>query len=144
MIIVTGGAGFIGSALIAGLNTRGINDIIVVDQLGTDQKWKNLRNLRYADYYEKDDFLQMVIQNQLPSQVKTVFHLGANSSTTETDASFLVKNNYEYTKILCQWAINSDVRFIYASSASTYGNGELGFSDNEDEIHNLQPLNMYG
>lgn len=144
MVIVTGGAGFIGSALISGLNSRGISDIIVVDRFGTDEKWKNLRNLRFADYYEKDDFLQMVIRNQLPSQIKAIFHMGADSSTTETDASYLVKNNFEYTKILCQWATNSDVRFIYASSAATYGNGKFGFSDNEEEIHNLQPMNMYG
>lgn len=144
MIVVTGGAGFIGSALIARLNSRDITDIIVVDRLGTDGKWKNLRNLRFADYYEKDDFLRMVAENKLPSQIKTIFHLGANSSTTETDASYLVKNNYEYTKILCQWAANSDVRFIYASSAATYGDGSLDFSDNEEEIDKLRPLNMYG
>jgi len=144
MIIVTGGAGFIGSALIAALNNRGIADILVVDQLGCDNKWKNLRNLSFADYLEKDDFLEMVVDNNVPGPIKAVFHLGACSDTTETNASYLIKNNYEYTKLLAQWATGCDVRFIYASSAATYGDGSAGFSDNEDQIENLQPLNMYG
>ncbi|MHC4749730.1 MAG: NAD-dependent epimerase/dehydratase family protein, partial [Planctomycetota bacterium] len=97
MIIVTGGAGFIGSALIAALNKRRITDILVVDQLGKDQKWKNLRNLSFADYIEKDDFLEMVIEDEFDSPVEAVFHLGACSDTTEINASYLVKNNYEYS-----------------------------------------------
>jgi ADP-L-glycero-D-manno-heptose 6-epimerase len=147
MIIVTGGAGFIGSALIAALNKRQITDILVVDQLGTDQKWKNLRNLSFADYVEKDDFLEMVIEDKVPGPVEAVFHLGACSSTIETDASYLIKNNYEYTKILAQWATRprrAGIHFIYASSAATYGDGSSGFSDDEDKLEDLRPLNMYG
>jgi len=144
MIIVTGGAGFIGSALIAELNRRQISDILVVDELGTDQKWKNLRNLSFADYVEKDDFLEMVIEDKLDSPVEVVFHLGACSDTTETNASYLVKNNYEYSKLLAQWATDADIRFIYASSAATYGDGSAGFSDDEDKIEISRPLNMYG
>jgi len=144
MIIVTGGAGFIGSALIAALNGRGISDILVVDELGTDQKWKNLRNLSFADYVEKGDFLERVVENKIGSSIETVFHLGASSSTTETNASYLIKNNYEYTKLLAQWATDKNVRFIYASSAATYGDGSAGFSDDEAQIDMLQPLNMYG
>ena len=144
MIIVTGGAGFIGSALIAALNNRNITDILVVDQLGCDQRWKNLRNLSFADYVEKDDFLEMVIDDQFDNSIEAVFHLGACSDTTETNASYLVKNNYEYTKLLAQWATECDIRFIYASSAATYGDGSAGFSDNEMEIERLKPLNMYG
>ncbi len=144
MIIVTGGAGFIGSAIIAQLNARGVTDILVVDELGCDQKWKNLRSLSFADYVEKNDFLQMIIENRICPPIKAVFHMGACSSTTETNASYLIKNNYEYSKLLAQWAINSKVRFIYASSAATYGDGSKGFSDDENEIHNLRPLNMYG
>ncbi len=144
MIIVTGGAGFIGSALIAALNKRQITDILVVDELGTDQKWKNLRNLSFADYVEKDDFLEMVIEDKLDSSIDAVFHLGACSDTTETNASYLIKNNYEYSKLLAQWATADNIRFIYASSAATYGNGSAGFSDDQEKIENLRPLNMYG
>jgi len=143
MIIVTGGAGFIGSAIIAGLNARGINDILVVDQLGADERWKNLRNLAFADYIEKDDFLQMVLANKL-SPPEVVFHMGACSSTTETNASYLIKNNFEYTKTLARWAVDLKIRFIYASSAATYGDGSQGFFDDEDHLENLRPLNMYG
>jgi len=144
MIIVTGGAGFIGSALIAALNKRQITDILVVDELGTDRKWKNLRNLSFTDYVEKDDFLEMVIEDKLDSSVESVFHLGACSDTTETNASYLIKNNYEYSKLLAQWATDADIRFIYASSAATYGDGSAGFSDDQEKIEHLSPLNMYG
>ena len=144
MIIVTGGAGFIGSALIAALNKRQITDILVVDELGTDRKWKNLRNLSFTDYVEKDDFLEMVIENKLDSSIDAVFHLGACSDTTETNASYLIKNNYEYSKLLAQWATADNIRFIYASSAATYGDGSAGFSDDQEKIENLRPLNMYG
>jgi len=144
MIIVTGGAGFIGSALIAGLNGRNINDILVVDQLGTSAKWKNLRNLAFADYVEKADLPAMIAEGKLDKSVEAVFHLGACSDTTEADASYLLKNNYEYTRLLAQWAMSNKVRFIYASSAATYGDGKAGFKDDESELETLQPLNMYG
>ncbi|MHC4461742.1 MAG: ADP-glyceromanno-heptose 6-epimerase [Planctomycetota bacterium] len=144
MIIVTGGAGFIGSAIIAALNKRQIADILVVDQLASDEKWKNLRNLSFADYVEKDDFLEMVLENKLSPPIEAVLHLGACTSTTETNASYLIKNNYEYTKLLAQWATDTDIRFIYASSAATYGDGSTGFSDDEEKIGKLKPLNMYG
>ncbi len=144
MIIVTGGAGFIGSALIAALNKRQITDILVVDQLASDEKWKNLRNLSFADYVEKDDFLEMVAENKISPPIEVVFHLGACTSTTEINASYLIKNNYEYTKLLAQWATDANIRFIYASSAATYGDGSAGFSDDEGQIDKLRPLNMYG
>jgi ADP-L-glycero-D-manno-heptose 6-epimerase len=144
MIIVTGGAGFIGSALIAGLNKRGIDDILVVDQLGNDQRWNNLVNLKFADYIDKDDFLEMVTEDVLPFSADVVFHLGACSSTTETDVSFLMKNNYEYTKQLAQWTADENIRLIYASSAATYGDGSQGFADDEDKLETLRPLNPYG
>ncbi len=141
MIVVTGGAGFIGSALVAGLNKRGITDILVVDELGSGPKWKNLRSLSFADYIEKDDFLQMVLDNRLDFSVEAVFHLGACSSTTETDASYLIKNNYEYSKHLTRWVVDAGIRFIYASSAATYGDGSLGFADDEDRQIFLGDLN---
>jgi len=144
MIVVTGGAGFIGSALIAALNNRGTDDILVVDELGTDDRWKNLRNLSFADYVEKDDFLEMVLANKTPPGTKEVLHMGACTDTTETNASYLISNNYEYTKLLAQWATSAGIRFIYASSAATYGDGSAGFSDDEQKIETLRPLNMYG
>ena len=144
MIIVTGGSGFIGSALAAALNGRGVSDILIVDQLGDDDKWKNLRNLEFAHYVEKDDFLELLLEGKLGSSVQAVLHMGACSDTTETDASFLMKNNYEYTKLLARWAADNDVRFIYASSAATYGDGSKGFSDDEQKLRELRPLNMYG
>jgi len=144
MIVVTGGAGFIGSALIAGLNNRQISDILVVDELGSDEKWKNLLNLSFADYVEKSDFLEMVLADNLPSGTEVVFHMGACTSTTETNASYLIKNNYEYSKLLAQWAGDKDVRYIYASSAATYGDGSAGFSDDEERLEGLKPLNIYG
>jgi ADP-L-glycero-D-manno-heptose 6-epimerase len=144
MIVVTGGAGFIGSALIAALNKRGIDDILVVDRLAKDQRWKNLVNLRFADYIDKDEFLDMVAEDVLPFSVDAVFHLGACSSTTETDVSFLMENNFEYTKQLAQWTADENIRFIYASSAATYGDGSQGFSDDENKLETFRPLNPYG
>ena len=144
MIIVTGGAGFIGSAIVAALNQRKISDILVIDELAKDQKWKNLNNLAFADYIEKNDFLEMVNNQAIDWPIDAVFHMGACSDTTETDCSFLIKNNYEYTKDLATWAVESNIRFIYASSAATYGDGSQGFSDDESGMHQLAPLNMYG
>jgi ADP-L-glycero-D-manno-heptose 6-epimerase len=144
MIVVTGGAGFIGSALVAGLNARDVTDILVVDQLGSGARWKNLRNLSFSDYVEKDEFLEMVLEAKAPSGIEAVVHMGACSDTTENNGSYLIKNNYEYSKLLAQWAANSDIRLIYASSAATYGNGSAGFGDDEEGIETLRPLNMYG
>ena len=144
MIIVTGAAGFIGSAIIAALNKRAITDILVVDELRCDQRWKNLANLSFADYVEKDDFLEMAVEDKITGPIEAVFHLGACTDTTETNASYLIKNNYEYSKLLAQWATDAGIRFIYASSAATYGDGSAGFSDDEDKIEKLRPLNMYG
>ncbi len=144
MIVVTGGAGFIGSAIIAALNKRGYDEIIVVDDLGTDLRWKNLVNLSFADYINKLDFLDLVVENNMHEGIRAVFHMGACSSTTETDASFLMQNNFQYTKLLATWAVEHDIRFIYASSAATYGDGSRGFEDDEEKLDELRPLNMYG
>jgi len=143
MIIVTGGAGFIGSALIAALNKRGITDILVVDEHGKDE-CKNLVNLSFADYAEKNDFLKTVVEKKNSTDIESVFHIGACSDTTETDTEYLRKNNYQYSKVLAEWATDTGIRFIYASSAATYGDGSKGFSDDEGKIHELKPLNMYG
>jgi ADP-L-glycero-D-manno-heptose 6-epimerase len=144
MIIVTGGAGFIGSAIVAALNQRGHDDILIVDILGTDERWKNLRKLRYADYVEAEDFLEMMAAGQMRWPVEAIIHMGACSDTTERNCSYLVKNNYDCTKLLANWSVENNARFIYASSAATYGDGEQGFLDDEEKIETLLPLNMYG
>jgi ADP-L-glycero-D-manno-heptose 6-epimerase len=143
MIVVTGGAGFIGSAIVWRLNNQGFDKIIIVDELGTDEKWKNLVGLKYFDYIQKDQFLDK-INSGLDFSVESIIHMGANSSTTEKDAGHLINNNYEYTKCLAKYCVRNNVRFIYASSAATYGDGARGFEDNENEIDKLRPLNMYG
>ncbi|MBN1125942.1 MAG: NAD-dependent epimerase/dehydratase family protein, partial [Sedimentisphaerales bacterium] len=143
MIIVTGGAGFIGSAIVAGLNARGIEDVLIVDILGEDAKWKNLRRLRYMDYLEADEFYEMVADGRVDWPIEAIFHMGACSSTTETDCSYLVRNNYNCSRLLAGFAGDHDIRLIYASSAATYGNGTKGFNDNEERLEELTPLNMY-
>ena len=144
MIIVTGGAGFIGSAFVWKLNQEGINDIVIVDQLGTDDKWKNLVNLRFEDYIHKDDFQQMINADKVSFKISAIVHMGACSSTTESDADYLWNNNYLYTKTLAKWSLKHQIRFIYASSAATYGDGTQGFSDDHSKISQLRPINMYG
>lgn len=147
MIIVTGGAGFIGSAFVWKLNAEGIDDILIVDHLGTSDKWKNLVNLKFADYMHKEDFFSMVCDDDLPfeaGRVEAIVHMGACSSTTERDADYLWENNFHYTKTLAEWALDHDIRFIYASSAATYGDGSQGFSDEHAKIPALRPINMYG
>ncbi|HOF04884.1 MAG TPA: ADP-glyceromanno-heptose 6-epimerase [Syntrophales bacterium] len=144
MIVVTGGAGFIGSAFIWKLNREGNEDIVVVDRLGTSEKWKNLVNLRYIEYIHKDDFLQMIYADQVPFTVRAVIHMGACSSTTERDADYLWRNNYLYSCRLADWCVRNGIRFIYASSAATYGDGARGFSDDDTVTPTLRPINMYG
>ncbi len=143
MIIVTGGAGFIGSAIVWALNVRGKTDILVVDELANSEKWKNLAGLSFSDYMEKDDFLDATLAGKFGKMTEAIFHLGACSSTTETDASFLVKSNFEYTKHLAKFAVREDIRFIYASSAATYGDGSQGYSDQVADTSIFMPLNMY-
>jgi len=144
MIVVTGGAGFIGSAFVWKLNQQGIENIVIVDNLGTSEKWKNLVNLRFLEYIHKDDFLQMIYADQVPFTARAIIHLGACSSTTERDADYLWRNNYLYTCRLADWAIRNGIRFIYASSAATYGDGAQGFSDDDALTPTLKPINMYG
>ncbi|MDL2266929.1 ADP-glyceromanno-heptose 6-epimerase [Desulfovibrio sp. OttesenSCG-928-G15] len=144
MYIVTGGAGFIGSAMVWKLNTLGITDILVVDNLGTSEKWKNLVNRRYTEYLHRDVFIDMVKRNALGDNIEAVIHMGACSSTTERDADFLMRNNLAYSKAVCLFAKDKKARFINASSAATYGDGSLGFDDDLSAIDSLKPLNMYG
>ncbi|ACV68374.1 ADP-glyceromanno-heptose 6-epimerase [Desulfohalobium retbaense] len=143
MIVVTGGAGFIGSAFVWQLNQMGIRDILVVDNLACSEKWKNLVNLDYQDYLHRDAYLEKVRMDRLPAP-RAIIHMGACSSTTERDADFLMENNYRYSKILAEYAMKHGARFIYASSAATYGDGQLGFDDDLRLAPQLKPLNMYG
>jgi len=142
-IIVTGGAGFIGSALIWGLNQQGFDDIIVVDSPGKNESWRNLVNLRFSDFIDKNAFIEKLERGSFGCAIGGILHMGACSDTTETDVSFFMKNNFEYTRRLALWAVNKRKRFIYASSAATYGNGH-NFSDDEKLLPFLRPLNIYG
>ncbi|MCX8034405.1 MAG: ADP-glyceromanno-heptose 6-epimerase [Thermodesulfovibrio sp.] len=142
--IVTGGAGFIGANVVKRLNELGEENILIVDNLNTSEKWKNLVDLSFEDYIHKNKFIENLKKDNFNNSVTAIIHLGARSSTTERDVDFLMENNYEYTKILALWSIKNNVRFIYASSAATYGDGSLGFSDNHAIIPQLRPLNAYG
>ncbi len=145
MYIVTGGAGLIGSAIVWELNRSGISDILIVDHLGTSDKWKNLPALRYSGYMEKDEFRQRLRNGEFNnSRIEGIFHMGACSATTERDASYLIDNNFHCTCELAEFASVRGIRFVYASSCATYGDGSLGYVDDEREIEKLRPLNMYG
>lgn len=144
MYIVTGGAGFIGSAFLWQLNSQGITDILVVDNLGSSSKWRNLVKRSYRDYIHRDRFRDLLSRNALPHGIEAVIHLGACSSTTEENADFLMENNFHYSLDVCRYCLEKDIRVIVASSAATYGDGTLGFSDALECVPFLQPLNMYG
>jgi ADP-L-glycero-D-manno-heptose 6-epimerase len=144
VIVVTGGAGFIGSALIWALNRQGCQDILVVDSLGRSEKWRNLLNLRFADYMSKEAFIGRLDKGIFDQAISGVLHMGACSDTTEANADYLLSNNFEYTKQLTKWCIEHNKRFVYASSAATYGDGRKGFSDDHEVLEELRPLNIYG
>ena len=140
MIVLTGGAGFIGSNLIAALNAAGREDILVVDSLRDGEKWKNLVGRSFIDIVSKEDFREQMITGDV-DDVDTVLHFGACSTTTERDADYLLDNNTRYSQDIAEFAFEHKARFIYASSAATYGDGGRGYSDDTVE---LRPLNMYG
>jgi ADP-L-glycero-D-manno-heptose 6-epimerase len=141
MIIVTGGAGFIGSQLVRGFNLRGENDIIVVDNLTQGEKFKNIAAAHIADYFDKEDFLQQLETNRVShKQIRAIFHLGACSRTTEWDGRFMMKNNYEYSKNILNYCKLHQIPFYYASSAAVYGGGSVFKEARQYE----NPLNMYG
>ncbi|MBI4340719.1 MAG: ADP-glyceromanno-heptose 6-epimerase [Candidatus Omnitrophica bacterium] len=143
-ILLTGGAGFIGSCLLWKLNALGFDDILVVDALDASEKWKNLLGKRFEDYLDRRQLLERIDQGALDDHVDTIIHLGACTSTTETDAAYLMENNYRYSRRLAEWALKRRKRFLYASSAATYGDGAHGYSDRDEETPRYRPLNMYG
>ena len=143
MLVLTGGAGFIGSCLLKKLNDCGVSDIIVVDNLASTEKWKNLVGKKFEMYLQKQDFLMLMSQGKL-DRIDAVIHLGACSSTTEKNADYLMANNLNYTKALAAWCLKNGKKMWYASSAATYGDGSLGYSDDDSLTPKLRPLNMYG
>ncbi|MFA5263597.1 MAG: ADP-glyceromanno-heptose 6-epimerase [Opitutaceae bacterium] len=142
-IIVTGAAGFIGRNVVASLNAQGVSDLLLVDRLGTDERWRNLRGLAFEDVITPETLLGLVESGRAP-KASAIVHLGACSATTERDAGFLLENNYRCTRTLCTWALKNDARFVYASSAATYGDGAQGYNDDVSKLSELKPLNMYG
>ncbi len=150
MIVITGAAGLIGSAVVRALNRQGRKDLLLVDHLGDDGKWQNLRSLQFKHYMEKQEFLSVVekaLTGPFPVDLRDlqlIIHLGANSSTTESDASHLIENNYRYSRQLARLAVELQIRMVYASSAATYGDGSLGFDDDISALEGLRPLNAYG
>jgi ADP-L-glycero-D-manno-heptose 6-epimerase len=143
-VVVTGGAGLIGSAVVWQLNREGIDDIIVVDRLGTSEKWRHLVPLRFADYLDAEEFFaRIAAEPNAFGEIASVFHLGACSSTTERDASYLIANNVRRSQEIARWALARGARLTYASSAATYGAREHDMREDLDP-HSLRPLNMYG
>ena len=146
MTVVTGAAGFIGRNTVAELIRRGRTNLLLVDELGTDEKWKNLVGLHYDDLLPPQKFLDRIhgIGGSPLPEIDGIVHLGACSATTERDADYLLRNNYAYTRSLCCWAQANNARFVYASSAATYGDGSRGYDDDDTITPSLHPLNMYG
>lgn len=141
-IVITGGAGFIGSATIRHLNDRGIRNIVIVDDLGMDEKWKNLVGKSIAEIVPIQNCFQWLEGHE--SGIKAFIHLGACSSTVEKNADYLLENNYRFSVRLAEYALKHHLRFVYASSAATYGDGSKGFSDDHALLEHFSPLNMYG
>jgi ADP-L-glycero-D-manno-heptose 6-epimerase len=144
MIVITGGAGFIGSNLAAGLEARGYSNLVLCDRLGSGDKWRNVAGREVRDIVFPENLMHYLDTHA--AEIDVVFHMGAISSTTEKDADLIVSTNFNLSRDLWKWCARHDVRFIYASSAATYGDGAAGFVDGEtpDELSRLKPLNPYG
>ena len=152
MIVVTGAAGFIGSCIVSKLNEIGRDDLIVVDHLhdgllpkkSADVKIKNLADKKFVKYFDKVEFINLVAGGKIGYAIEAVIHMGACSSTTGQDEKYYRENNFEYTEKLAKWALKNKMRFIYASSAATYGDGSIGYKDDVETIRKCKPLNLYG
>lgn len=142
LYLITGGVGFIGSCLVRQLNDAGVRNIVLVDDLGKGAKWKNLYGKAFQDLLDKSQLFEWLKGKE--SAIAGIIHLGACTKTVEMDASYLLENNYRYTVKLAEYALKNKIRFIYASSAATYGDGKQGFGDRHADIEVLRPLNMYG
>ena len=144
MIVITGGAGFIGSNLVASLEKRGGRELVVCDVLGTGDKWRNIAKRELTDIIPPDRLFDYLQTHK--DKVEAVFHMGAISATTERDADKIIENNFALSKQLWQFCAGQDIRMIYASSAATYGDGYQGFvdSDTPEALEKLRPLNPYG
>ena len=144
--VVTGGAGLIGSAIIWGINNQSLNNVWLVDWVDEDSlKHRNCEHLQFQRKLNAGHFRKLIEENSSElNGIRNIIHLGACSSTTETDEDYLHDNNFLYTKELCEWSLANGVRFVYASSAATYGDGNLGMDDRDEDIEKFQPLNLYG
>ena len=142
LIVITGAAGFIGSGVIRYLNERGYTNLILVDDFERTEKWKNLRHKRFVDFISRHDIFDFLEGRE--NDIEAFIHLGACSDTVETDGDYMIETNYDFSVELAEYALSHDHRFIYASSAATYGDGSLGFDDDEERLDELHPLNLYG
>lgn len=142
LIVITGAAGFIGSCTVKYLNEQGFNNLLLVDDVKKTEKWKNLLNKKCADFISRHELFHWLERH--PGRAQSFIHLGACSDTMEMDGNYLMENNFRYTVRLAEYALKHNLRFIYASSAATYGNGSLGFIDNHEGLEELKPLNLYG
>jgi ADP-L-glycero-D-manno-heptose 6-epimerase len=142
VLVLTGGAGFIGSCFLKKLNDEGIEDILVVDHLGNNDKWKNLVGKKFTRFVHKDDFRDLLFENKLEGLIEAIIHIGACSTTTERNADYVFENNLNYSIDVAAYAAENDIKFLYASSAATYGDGAEGYSDKKYD--NLKPMNVYG
>lgn len=142
LIVVTGAAGFIGSGVVRHLNDKGLTNLLLVDEIGTTKKWKNLLQKQFVDIIPPHELFEWL--KGRAREVEAFIHLGACSDTMETDGNYIMQNNYRFSVRLAEYALSNNHRFIYASSAATYGKGELGFSDDHDLLEQLKPMNLYG
>jgi ADP-L-glycero-D-manno-heptose 6-epimerase len=141
-IVITGAAGFIGSCCAKYLNEMGLNQLILVDDIKKTEKWKNLVNKKAKAFISRHELFTFLQGKE--KEIQAIIHLGACSDTMETDGDYLMENNFRYTQRLAEYALENGIRFIYASSAATYGDGKLGFTDEENDLEHLKPLNLYG